>query len=60
MIPKNGSRETWLGTRVYGQEAQRGMHRERACGMIRKDLLEVRRQMRGPAEPAVRRDRVLY
>jgi hypothetical protein len=53
MTPENGSTEVWLGTQDFNIEAQEGAHGDRASGRIKKELLEARREQRGPSQPVV-------
>lgn len=53
MRVENGSTEIWLGTHVFGKEAQVGEHGERASGRIGEEWLEWRRGVRGPSQPVV-------
>jgi Phytanoyl-CoA dioxygenase (PhyH) len=55
MRPENGSTELWLGTHVFGNEAQEGEHGERASGMIKQEWLEKRRGERPPSQPVVKK-----
>ncbi len=55
MCPENGSTELWLGTQVFGKDAQEGEHGERASGRIKKALLEERKKVREPVQPVVRK-----
>jgi len=59
MCPENGSTELWLGTHVFGKEAQEGEHGERASGRIKAAFLEERRRLRGPVQPLVKKGSVV-
>ena len=54
--PENGSTEIWLGTHtgdLLGLQVQDGAHGERASGRIKENLLEQRRETRGPSQPVI-------
>lgn len=55
MTPENGSTEVWLGTHVFGKEAQEGEHGERASGRIKEDFLARQREIRPPSQPVVKK-----
>ncbi|KAI7181544.1 hypothetical protein D0869_10756 [Hortaea werneckii] len=60
--PKNGSTEIWLGTHtgeLSGLKVQEGAKGTRASGRIREDLLEQRRQVRGPSQPVVEKGSIV-
>ena len=59
MTPENGSTEIWLGTHVFSQAAQEGVHGDRASGRIKGDFLERRREERGPNQPVVKKGSVV-
>lgn len=60
MTPENGSTEIWLGTHSNTTVAdQIGEHGDRASGRIKKDLLEKRREERGPSQPVVKKGSVI-
>jgi hypothetical protein len=59
MTPENGSTEIWLGTHVFGKEAQEGEHGERASGRIKPAFLEKRRQEREPSQPIVKKGSIV-
>ena len=61
-IPENGSTEVWLGTHtgdLAGLQVQVGAHGDRASGRIKEDLLEQRRQVRGPSQPVIEKGSVV-
>ncbi|KAF7187097.1 Kanamycin B dioxygenase [Pseudocercospora fuligena] len=60
--PENGSTEVWLGTHtgeLSGLHVQEGAHGERASGRIKEDLLEERRQTRGPSQPVIEKGSIV-
>ena len=60
--PENGSTEIWLGTHsgdLAGLQVQEGAHGERASGRIKEDLLEQRRQLRGPIQPVIEKGSIV-
>ncbi|KAI7606589.1 hypothetical protein KC346_g10470, partial [Hortaea werneckii] len=60
--PENGSTETWLGTHtgeLSGLQVQEGAKGTRASGRIREDLLEQRRQVRGPNQPVIEKGSIV-
>ncbi|KAI7507694.1 phytanoyl-CoA dioxygenase family protein [Hortaea werneckii] len=60
--PENGSTETWLGTHtgdLSGLQVQEGAKGTRASGRIREDLLEQRRQVRGPSQPVIEKGSIV-
>ena len=60
MTPENGSTEIWLGTHSNTTIAdQEGEHGDRASGRIKKNLLEKRRNERGPSQPVVKKGSVI-
>ena len=60
MTPTNGSTEIWLGTHAGTSLAdQEGAHGERASGRIKAPLLAVRREVRPPCQPVVKKGSVV-
>ncbi|KAI7541394.1 phytanoyl-CoA dioxygenase family protein [Hortaea werneckii] len=60
--PENGSTEIWLGTHtgeLSGLQVQEGAKGTRASGRIREDLLEQRRQVRGPSQPGIEKGSIV-
>ena len=54
MKPENGSTEVWLGSQECATfAAQEGRRGSRSSGVIKKSLLEKRRQERPPSQPTV-------
>jgi ectoine hydroxylase-related dioxygenase (phytanoyl-CoA dioxygenase family) len=60
MTPENGSTEIWLGTHTDTTIAdQEGEHGDRASGRIKKHLLDARREIRSPSQPAVKKGSII-